>query len=661
MSAGLLWDNVVAYSLQIGLLVGLAALAPAALRLRMPRARLLYWHLLLAACLLLPLMRPMRQTVLNDKIVVTTTITAMAPAAPSPRIHLSSAQAALALLAAGVLVRLAWLGVGLWRLRRYRRHSLPLEPASPWAVEGDLRISDEVVSPVTFGYRHPVVLLPPQFPELERARQEAILCHEILHIRRRDWLVTLAEEVVRAVFWFHPAIWWLLGEIQLTREQAVDREVIELTKSRDEYVDALLAMAGARAPLDLAPAPLFLRKRHLKQRVVSILKEAGMSKKRWITALAAATGVLAAACWFVTGAFPLVAAPQTVNDAPGVTVDANGAPLMHRTSVAYPPEARAAGVQGTVVLQVKVDGRGEVEDISVLSGPDQLRRSAIQSVLNWHFMKEAAGSTRQVRIAYELPKESPAATAATAAGATLSSEPRASAAVVRVDGVPGGIGVGVGGGVGTGVIGGVGGGVPGGVGGGVIGGVIARTPVRPIPEGAKVGRIVIAGLSDEAKAQLLSQLPVHEGDALDEEQMNKVRQAVHEFDSHLAVGVGSRGGTEMQISIMAPGASPAMALAPAPPGSIRVGGDKQQAMLVSQPRPVYPPLAKQARVQGTVSLQAIIGPDGHVQNLTVISGHPLLVQAALDAVKDWVYKPTLLNGNPVTVVTVIDVNFTLSE
>ena len=85
---------------------------------------------------------------------------------------------------------------------------------------------------------------------------------------RRDWLFTVAEELVRAVFWFHPAIWWLLGEIQLAREQAVDRRVIEITQSRDPYMDALLAMAGARPQLDLAPAPLFLRKRHLKQRVV---------------------------------------------------------------------------------------------------------------------------------------------------------------------------------------------------------------------------------------------------------------------------------------------------------------------------------------------------------------------------------------------------------
>jgi protein TonB len=87
----------------------------------------------------------------------------------------------------------------------------------------------------------------------------------------------------------------------------------------------------------------------------------------------------------------------------------------------------------------------------------------------------------------------------------------------------------------------------------------------------------------------------------------------------------------------------------------------QQANLIRQPRPVYPPLAKAARVQGTVKFEAVIAKDGTIQNLKVISGPPLLVNAALEAVKQWQYKPTLLNGEPVEVITTIDVNFTLSQ
>jgi periplasmic protein TonB len=97
------------------------------------------------------------------------------------------------------------------------------------------------------------------------------------------------------------------------------------------------------------------------------------------------------------------------------------------------------------------------------------------------------------------------------------------------------------------------------------------------------------------------------------------------------------------------------------PTRIRVGGNVQQAKLIRQPRPVYPPLAKQARISGVVRLSAVISKNGTIQELQVISGHPLLVPAALEAVKQWVYQPTLLNGEPVEVVTQIDVNFTLSQ
>src|SRR6266699_3306694 len=83
------------------------------------------------------------------------------------------------------------------------------------------------------------------------------------------------------------------------------------------------------------------------------------------------------------------------------------------------------------------------------------------------------------------------------------------------------------------------------------------------------------------------------------------------------------------------------------------------ARLLAQPQPVYPPLARQARIQGNVVLHAIIDKDGRVGELQVISGHPLLVQSALDAVKNWRYQPTQLNGEPVEVDTTITVSFVL--
>ena len=93
---------------------------------------------------------------------------------------------------------------------------------------------------------------------------------------------------------------------------------------------------------------------------------------------------------------------------------------------------------------------------------------------------------------------------------------------------------------------------------------------------------------------------------------------------------------------------------------VRVSSGVAQGLLVHQVTPQYPTLARQARIQGTVILQAVIGKDGTVQNLRVLSGHPMLVQAALDAVRQWRYKPYYLNGEPVEVDTQINVNFTLS-
>lgn len=654
------WDNLVAYSLQVGLLVGLTAFIPALLRLKHPKAKLYFWYLLLVACLALPALRPWKQEVLTVSLQPMPLNMPMMPVTPvkhaTPRSEL-----ALLVLAAGAAVRLVWLALGFWKLRRYRRHSRPLDGANVWGVNADLRISEAISSPVTFGFLEPVILLPGQFPELDQAKQDAILCHEVLHVWRHDWIFTIGEEIVRAAFWFHPAIWWLLGEIQLAREQAVDQQAIELTSQRDEYLDALLAIAGAAAQLDLAPAPLFLRKRHLKHRVVSILKEARMSKMRLISVFTMSLVMLASACCFVTGAFPLAAAPQMITDGLGVAVDTSGASLIHRGPVFYPQSALRDHVEGIVMVQVKIGANGEVTDANVMSGPDALRKGVLTSVLDWHFTRDMANSTRQITISFQLPK--------------------AEAAPQAVTVVPG---------PGTvGVVGGVPGGVRGGINGGVTGGVIAGQPSDKALQDARdaallaqtklrqptipgtIKSIDTSGLNDQVRTELLARLPFREGDTITQESFRAAVQAVHDYDEHLGLGVtgDGSGGTTVHISsphaVIGQFSSSGMMAAgnqmQAPPGSIRVGGNVQQAKLTSQVTPVYPPLAKQARITGVVHLNALIGKDGTVKNLAVISGHPLLVQAAMDAVRQWTYAQTLLNGDPVEVVTQIDVNFTLSQ
>ena len=98
----------------------------------------------------------------------------------------------------------------------------------------------------------------------------------------------------------------------------------------------------------------------------------------------------------------------------------------------------------------------------------------------------------------------------------------------------------------------------------------------------------------------------------------------------------------------------------AAPQRVRVSQGVSEGNLINRITPPYPPMAKMARVQGAVVLQAVISKQGTIENLRVVSGHPMLVQSALDAVRQWRYRPYLLNGEPVEVETQITLNFTLT-
>jgi periplasmic protein TonB len=122
------------------------------------------------------------------------------------------------------------------------------------------------------------------------------------------------------------------------------------------------------------------------------------------------------------------------------------------------------------------------------------------------------------------------------------------------------------------------------------------------------------------------------------------------------VSGGTMGGVLGSVMSSVPTAVPKVAT----PQRVRVSQGVSQGLLVHKVVPTYPPLARQARIQGVVVLEALIGKDGAIQNLHVVSGHPMLTNAALEAVKEWKYKPYFLNGEPVEVETTINVNFTLA-
>jgi periplasmic protein TonB len=122
---------------------------------------------------------------------------------------------------------------------------------------------------------------------------------------------------------------------------------------------------------------------------------------------------------------------------------------------------------------------------------------------------------------------------------------------------------------------------------------------------------------------------------------------------------GVPGGVANSVTTEIARSAPAVLMKTTPPVKMRVSSGVAEGMLVHQVKPQYPPIAMQARIQGMVVLQAVIGKDGTIRELRFISGHPMLAPAAIEAVKQWRYRPYLLNGDPVEVDTQINVNFTL--
>ena len=247
--------NLVAWSLQVLVVAIVGGALPSIVRLTAPPVRHAYFRVLLAGCLLLPVLQP-RQVAppplslagADEQPSFGLSVSVRAPAHRRlvlPSLSRESASVLVVLLVVGVGVgRLGWLALGLARLRRLRSagRAVSLEALAA-GTPADIRYVDELRQPVTFGLRHPVVLLPARLESARPDVRRAVLEHELWHVRRRDWLWVTLEEGARAVFWFHPGIVWLIGRIQLTREEVVDELTVLSTNARRSYLEALLAFA----------------------------------------------------------------------------------------------------------------------------------------------------------------------------------------------------------------------------------------------------------------------------------------------------------------------------------------------------------------------------------------------------------------------------------
>jgi|HubBroStandDraft_6_1064221.scaffolds.fasta_scaffold23761_3 beta-lactamase regulating signal transducer with metallopeptidase domain len=335
MNTPLWFSNLVFWSAQVALLTLAAAFLPSLLQVRQPRVLLVYWRALLAISLLLPVIQPWHRLPsvgaipLASDIVGIPVIPASSPALSHwhfPSLPLIAQIFALVILV-GIATRFAILAMGLLRLRQLRQSSSPISLFAESAAvleemrarvntTAEFRLSPDVDSPVTFGFAAPVVLLPERFPSMNVQFQATIACHELLHVRRNDWAHHLAEEILRAALWFHPAIAWLIARVRLSREQVVDLEVIKLTQERKPYLEALLEFASGRSQTTPIPAPPFLVERQLAERVALMLKEVRMSRTRLIASLTATACCIALVTILAVSNFPLKAAPRVGQNPP---------------------------------------------------------------------------------------------------------------------------------------------------------------------------------------------------------------------------------------------------------------------------------------------------------------------------------------------------------
>jgi TonB family protein len=386
----------------------------------------------------------------------------------------SLAHWALPVWCAGVLLfslRLVWAARRISALRRQSEMPEDAVLAMVARLEERMKLARPVRvlitvaadCPSVVGWIRPALLLPAAtLAGLTPQQLEAVLAHELAHILRYDYVVNMLQTVVETLLFYHPAVWWASGRMRQERELCCDDLAVSACGDALCYARALTRLerlrVGAPAHAGLA---LGSTGGSLLYRIRRIMGEAAQgytpSKLPGILALSLGLVCLAANLQWAhaqqrdaTAAEP--AMESNLFDDPGVRVDLRGATILHRDSVAYPEAALEKGVQGTVVVEATLDAKGMVSDARVVSGPPELRKPALESVLQWHFTQDASGSVRQIGVTFQTPPE----------GALTS-------------------------GVGFGIQGGIQGGVTGGVTGGV-GGAPNRAEKLAAEQQARAGR-----------------------------------------------------------------------------------------------------------------------------------------------------------------------------
>jgi TonB family protein len=411
---------VLSYALQSGLLLAVGLLLPRIIRLHHPRTLLVYWRVLLIVVLLLPFApldwtRPASLPYMTlEGLQVEEVVTTALPAT----VQGLSWQMVLLVTSGVTMLGILRLVLGLGYLNRCRRQAQPLAPTpaplsklqARLGLEVPFFVSARLTAPLTYGWLRPAILLPGSFCGLSADQQEGVACHELLHVRRRDWPITFVEELLRAVVWFHPAVWFILPRIALSREQVVDADTVRLTGKRRQYLDAIWRVVCSSQHSVAAMAVPFLGRRDLVDRVAWLKKEMPMSKARIVLSVLVLSISLAAVGAFAANAFSNDSQPALSSTAPAATEKTEGEKpaspdaklktvsadsicdeithpeVVEKINPKYPPEAREEKVMGMVIVETVITEEGVVEEIQVLDSPDdRLSAAAVEAIQQWQF------------------------------------------------------------------------------------------------------------------------------------------------------------------------------------------------------------------------------------------------------------------------------------
>jgi TonB family protein len=395
-----LWlANLAAYSIQLAVLVATAILVVRTISIRDPTAQLKLWQGVLIAAMVLPLLPLWTASGPGDAAMSFRLVAGAGDTRDVIARFGHWYDAATLALATGILVRTAWLGVGWCWIRRYVSRARPLPAGLAMEsmprgldISAEVRVSLDLSGPATFGFRRPVILVPPRFLDLPIAARRAVLCHELLHIRRGDWLRTVLEEAWCAVLWFHPAARALVSRLDLAREMLVDQLTIVAIGDRRAYAQALLAFGSSSVSSFSAITP-FIRPTHLSHRIAGITEEVPMSRRSAIVGLITASLLVSATTASAVRLFPIAGASgqsiaaqdqEVLMPGDGVTLPK----VIHEVKPQYTPAAMQAKIQGTVWLAavVKADGTvGRIEVTRSLDTEHGLDAAAVDAAAQWRF------------------------------------------------------------------------------------------------------------------------------------------------------------------------------------------------------------------------------------------------------------------------------------